>query len=380
MVLDLYPFRANVGVRRALSTSPLISMLKIASFPYVAMFRRGDQQSIFMDQLRPTTVQDILNRAQPGQVVTQAPTIATTKKLDVINCEANPERCKPMYFVSETDMLKAMRSALLDEVVRADDIITGQHFGDLHNFVSLLAEYFPTITFAQGNDRSRRVPNKRSTSMVLVRSERAKLIFLHLKNLLEQKQGSISANEWQHQFESIERVYAYPFPVNATWQHCRGSSPEFRGYTCGLWTTFHTLTVHTYMDSIKTRKVHPMRPLQAIQGWVNSFFGCQHCRNHFMKMTTETFPMNEQRVRHVHDMVMYLWRAHNIVNNRLHGDVTEDPQFLKYQFPPLFLCPSCHAGGHFSRRQVRNFLLRYYSNIKPAHRTHSYTSTAVRNI
>lgn len=45
-----------------------------------------------------------------------------------------------MYFVSETDMLKAMRSALLDEVIRADDIITGQHFGDLHNFVSLLAE------------------------------------------------------------------------------------------------------------------------------------------------------------------------------------------------------------------------------------------------
>lgn len=62
---------------------------------------------------------------------------------------------------------------------------------------------------------------------------------------------------------------------------------------------------------------------------------------------------------------MYLWRAHNLVNNRLNGDVTMDPQFPKYQFPPLFLCPTCHAGGQFSRKQVRNFLLRYYSNIKP---------------
>lgn len=70
-------------------------------------------------------------------------------------------------------------------------------------------------------------------------------------------------------------------------------------------------------------------------------------------------------------MFMYLWRAHNIVNNRLHADkLTEDPQFPKYQFPPFFLCPSCHAGGQFSRRKVRNFLLRYYVNIRPHHRVH----------
>uniref|UniRef100_A0A915CLU1 Thiol oxidase n=1 Tax=Ditylenchus dipsaci TaxID=166011 RepID=A0A915CLU1_9BILA len=126
--------------------------------------------------------------------------------------------------------------------------------------------------------------------------------------------------EWQHQFESVERVYNYPS--------------------------------HPQDQSSAAITGHP--------GW----------------MTTEIFPLNEQRVRHIHDMVMYLWRAHNIVNNRLHGDITEDPQFLKYQFPPLFLCPSCHAGGHFSRRQVRNFLLRYYSNIKPHHRIHSSPNSA----
>jgi hypothetical protein len=59
------------------------------------------------------------------------------------------------------------------------------------------------------------------------------------------------------------------------------------------------------------------------------------------------------------------------VLSSLHNDPTEDPQFLKYQFPPFFLCPTCHAGGQFSRRKVRNFLLRYYVNIRPSHRVHS---------
>ena len=68
---------------------------------------------------------------------------------------------------------------------------------------------------------------------------------------------------------------------------------------------------------------NPLGPLKAIQGWVTSFFGCEHCRQHFMKMTTQTFPMSEQRVFRLTDMLMYLWRAHNIVNARLHGTNTE---------------------------------------------------------
>lgn len=49
-ILDLRQYRNQIGTRRALSTSPLVSMLKISLFPYVAMFRRGDQQAIFMSQ------------------------------------------------------------------------------------------------------------------------------------------------------------------------------------------------------------------------------------------------------------------------------------------------------------------------------------------
>lgn len=64
------------------------------------------------------------------------------------------------------------------------------------------------------------------------------------------------------------------------------------------------------------------------------------------------------------DSFMYLWKAHNIVNKRLHGDATEDPQFTKYQFPPKFLCPQCRKGDDFDEDKLKQFLLQYYRNIK----------------
>ena len=68
-------------------------------------------------------------------------------------------------------------------------------------------------------------------------------------------------------------------------------------------------------------------------------------------------------------MFYYLWRAHNLVNARLKGRETEDPQFPKYQFPPRFLCPNCRAangtGGDFDEVAVKEFLLGFYSQIRP---------------
>lgn len=47
-MLDLWPNRGIVGVRRAMANSPLVTMLQISTFPYVALFKRGDQQAVFM--------------------------------------------------------------------------------------------------------------------------------------------------------------------------------------------------------------------------------------------------------------------------------------------------------------------------------------------
>jgi hypothetical protein len=66
---------------------------------------------------------------------------------------------------------------------------------------------------------------------------------------------------------------------------------------------------------------------------------------------------------------LYLWRAHNMVNARLKGRETEDPQFPKFQFPPRFLCPECRKNGNgteeFDEAKVKEFLLAFYSDVRP---------------
>lgn len=83
------------------------------------------------------------------------------------------------------------------------------------------------------------------------------------------------------------------------------------------------------------------------------------------------------QVQNTLDMVFYLWRAHNIVNARLHGDnATEDPQFEKRQFPPVFLCSACHSDGMFSRKSVRDFLIDFYTAIRPYDETNHLSNSS----
>lgn len=44
-----------------------------------------------------------------------------------------------MYYVSETDMLKAMRMALYDEVIRTPGYIQSQDLDGLTDFITLLS-------------------------------------------------------------------------------------------------------------------------------------------------------------------------------------------------------------------------------------------------
>lgn len=370
-ILDLSSRSRVLGARRALSNSPLVTMLRIVQFPTVALFRRDHQQALYMQRFTNSTYSDldrIITRdshQMPFLVPTTTLRPITTTLPPLVDCRRYPDRCREMYYVSETDMLKAMRMALYDEVIRTPGYIQSQDLDGLTDFITLLSNHFPVLSFSNDIRRS-----KRTTSTILKNSERARLVFIHMREFLEARRSrrAVPVDEYRRQFENVERVYANPFPVNSSWQHCRGTLPTFRGYTCGLWTTFHALTVHTYIDTIKDTHVDALKPLKSIQGWVRGFFGCQNCKEHFMNMTTIKLPMTERRIRHPQDMMTYLWRAHNIVNNRLHGDPSEDPQFTKLQFPPPFLCPTCHSGGQFSRRQVRNFLLRYYGSIKPHNR------------
>uniref|UniRef100_A0A915MN03 Thioredoxin domain-containing protein n=1 Tax=Meloidogyne javanica TaxID=6303 RepID=A0A915MN03_MELJA len=247
-----YFSRKSKGVNDGMIFESAHSGTGISKFPYLALFKRGNQQSLFMDEFQgPKTLDDAMQRVEPGDFLSldseQQQSLQPTKPpVDLIDCERFPEKCKKLYYVSETDMLKAMRMALLDEVTRLGIPIEGDRFRKLYAF------YFPMKVLNTESETIRR--NKRMVGKddpnILHNSRRAKWVIGDLQHLLEGKTSAvISVEEWRNHFERVE-----------------------------------------------------------------------------------------------------------------------DPQFPKYQFPPLFLCPKCHAGGHFSRRQTRNFLLSYYGSVRPYHR------------
>ncbi|KAK5972587.1 Sulfhydryl oxidase [Trichostrongylus colubriformis] len=353
LLLDLHKKRDRLLVRRCLKNHPLADALRLTDFPSLAIFKRADKKPILVVELRRLLLAELEGFLSSDPETTQSVQFHSRKN-KTNPCDKDPEKCRSLYYVSEVDMLKAMRYALFRESSRSGMPLFGTNLTALHAFVSLLADHFP-VTTTYGNNT------------LLDRSTRAVKVFARLRDFIENRglDNSIPTDDWQKEFIAAEEAAGSPFAVNSDWDHCRGSSGQFRGYTCGLWIALHALTVSSYKQAEEhLGDFKPLEPLQAIRAWVTSFFGCLHCREHFLKMTTSTFPI-EAQVHKPDDVILYLWKAHNIVNARLQGRDTEDPQFPKVQFPASFLCSNCTANGSFNEKPTRDFLINYYSQIKP---------------
>ncbi|XP_068513010.1 sulfhydryl oxidase 2 [Anas acuta] len=150
------------------------------------------------------------------------------------------------------------------------------------------------------------------------------------------------------------------------WVGCQGSRPELRGYTCSLWKLFHTLTVQAALRPkalINTGlEDNPQIVLQIMRRYIHHFFGCKACAQHFEEMAKESM----DSVKTLDKAVLWLWEKHNVVNNRLAGDLTEDPKFPKVQWPTPDLCPACHEeikGLHsWNEDHVLQFMKYHYNS------------------
>ncbi|CAH2035309.1 unnamed protein product, partial [Iphiclides podalirius] len=61
--------------------------------------------------------------------------------------------------------------------------------------------------------------------------------------------------------------------------------------------------------------------------------------------------------------VLWLWISHNEVNLRLAGDVTEDPEHPKIQFPSVAKCPECRlVRGAWNLPAVYQYLQKVYGS------------------
>ena len=99
--------------------------------------------------------------------------------------------------------------------------------------------------------------------------------------------------------------------------------------------------------------------------YIRHFFGCRHCAEHFVNMAARV----EYDVLNGTDALMWLWRSHNLVNQRLQGDHTEDPVHPKIQFPSPAACPQCRmtirgrygTTERWKEEEVLPYLMDFYS-------------------
>jgi len=132
------------------------------------------------------------------------------------------------------------------------------------------------------------------------------------------------------------------------WHECRGTWPGKRGYTCGLWTTFHTLAT-------QTEDQHAMKETQVVRSMIQHFFDCEECRDHFLQI-----PVTESDIATKRDAQLWWWNAHNVVNRRV-GKLEEqyqdgDPEYPKMQWPSSKECPHCRETFTGHVKQHKSFL------------------------
>lgn len=239
-----------------------------------------------------------------------------------------------------SDLEKTLKTSLHTEITR-HKTLTGEPLQALIDYLDVLVTSFP----AKGNLRE---------------------YLADLRNTIA-SQTSWDGAVLYDTVKRLEEAHAPVYLSNLEYIGCRGSLPKYRGYTCGLWTLFHTLTV----NAARKQGTEGPKVLKAMHGYVKHFFGCTECSQHFQAMAERNRIFD---VRENDKAVLWLWISHNEVNLRLAGDVTEDPQYPKIQFPSIKRCPECRLSrGAWNLSAVYQYLQRVYGseNIREARRPRS---------
>ncbi|KFM57742.1 Sulfhydryl oxidase 1, partial [Stegodyphus mimosarum] len=212
-----------------------------------------------------------------------------------------------------TDLENAIYYSLTQEI-GVVKYITEEKFSVLKSYLSVLKDHFPGSPHVIG-------------------------FLSELHKWVSAKTDNITGEEFVHAMDDLKGSEIY-LPKMHEWVGCKGSEPRYRGYPCSLWTLFHTLTIQAenmFEDARGYMKKRGTNVLFTIRDYVKHFFTCEECSQNFAKMAENL----EDEVSTAREAALWLWNAHNRVNGRLAGDVTEDPKYPKVQFPTKEMCGKC---------------------------------------
>ncbi len=163
--------------------------------------------------------------------------------------------------------------------------------------------------------------------------------------------------------------------VRRPYVSCLGSTPETRGYTCGLWMLLHSTSVRMPEGAVGAvgavggeggvdgEDGSGLAWLGVVEGYIRHFFQCADCAEHFLEALGGA---DAKAVRSKRDAVLWLWRTHNAVNERLvredaAGTNPQDPVYKHVQWPVREVCGGCYDGrGAWDEDGVLEFLYAQY--------------------
>ncbi|XP_030368899.1 sulfhydryl oxidase 1 [Scaptodrosophila lebanonensis] len=239
------------------------------------------------------------------------------------------------HFVYQADLEQAIRTVLHNEVPKINEI-SGERLLALQRFLAVLQRYNPLG--ANGQE-----------------------LVAKLSSFVVQFNQQITGKQFEQELQRLEHQYS-PIYSSTQFIGCAGSQQHYRGFSCSLWTLFHYMTVQAAQND---QSQDPLEVLQAMHGYIKGFFGCTDCAEHFQAMASRrkiwSVPSKEEAI-------LWLWQAHNEVNQRLAGDSTEDPEFPKTQFPTRSSCAQCYRGpssttSHLDISWNKDAVLGFLNNI-----------------
>lgn len=208
----------------------------------------------------------------------------------------------------QADLEQAVKFSIFHEIP-SHSKITGEKFLALQKYLEIVSRYAPL------GDNGLKFLKELRDFVLKDNSE------LNGANFL------VKANEVQAKYKPV-------FSSN-NWISCHSKVDGLRRFPCSLWMLFHFLTVQSAESEQST---DPLEVLHAVYGYVKYFFGCRECSDHFQEMAKKNKIWN---VTSKDNAVLWLWSAHNEVNVRLAGDITEDPEHPKTIFPSIDMCQDC---------------------------------------
>ncbi|CAM4718052.1 unnamed protein product [Leuciscus chuanchicus] len=333
VTLDLLQYE-NIAVRRVLDTEErLVSRFGVTDFPSCYLYypsRYLCSRVRVLSEAR--TFYTYALQRLPGVVRTGKP---QTPIIDLIK-NSTLEEWRPFNKtrVYMSDLESALHYSLRVEL-SGHISISGDDLTALKKYIHVLAKYFPGRPFVKSA--------LKTVDDWLQLQTGTEIRYSDLRDVLDNAAKSSDA----------------ALPEGVQWVGCQGSQPQYRRYPCAVWQLFHVLTV----QAKESGSTDSQEVLQAMRGYVSSFFGCRPCATHFEGMALESMV----HVTSPSYAVLWLWSRHNRVNNRLAGELSEDPHFPKIQWPSPELCPSCHGvkktGEHqWNQEQVLTFLQNYFSS------------------